>query len=125
MIELQSVGKRFGETWAVSDVSLGIPASIICALVGSSGSGKSTTLRLINRLISLDEGRVLLGGEDVESLDPVALRRRVGYVIQSVGLFPHWSVARNVETVPRLLAVGWDRAPHPEARRRTAQLGRA
>jgi osmoprotectant transport system ATP-binding protein len=106
MIELQSVGKRFGQTWAVHAVSLSVAAGTICALVGSSGSGKSTTLRLINRLIALDEGRILIGGEDVRGLDPVALRRRVGYVIQSVGLFPHWTVARNVETVPRLL--GWD-----------------
>ncbi|HEY8332635.1 MAG TPA: ABC transporter ATP-binding protein, partial [Tardiphaga sp.] len=78
----------------------------ICALVGPSGAGKSTALRLINRLIEPDSGRVLIKGEDVSTLPVVELRRRIGYVIQSVGLFPHWNVARNIATVPHLLR--WD-----------------
>ncbi|MBS7541047.1 ABC transporter ATP-binding protein [Ancylobacter lacus] len=107
MIELEHLSRRFGATSAVDDLSLTIPRGDICALIGPSGAGKSTALRLINRLIEPDGGRVLIGGEDAARLPVVALRRRLGYVIQSVGLFPHWTVARNIATVPRLL--GWER----------------
>jgi len=106
MIVLEHLTKQFGDTGAVEDVSLVIEKGEICALVGPSGAGKSTALRLINRLIEPDSGRVLINGEDVSTLPAVELRRRIGYVIQSVGLFPHWTVARNIATVPRLL--GWD-----------------
>jgi osmoprotectant transport system ATP-binding protein len=108
MIRLSHVGKSFAGHRAVDDVSFVVETGEVCALVGTSGSGKSTTLRLINRLISLDEGTIEIGGVDIASLDPVVLRRRLGYVIQSIGLFPHWTVARNVGTVPALL--GWPAA---------------
>ncbi|MBS7543269.1 ABC transporter ATP-binding protein [Ancylobacter oerskovii] len=105
MIVLDRLTKRFGTTLAVDNLSLTVPNGSICALVGASGCGKSTTLRLINRLSEPDGGHVLIDGTDAASLAPVALRRRIGYVIQSIGLFPHWSIARNIGTVPELL--GW------------------
>ena len=105
MIVLDRLTKHYGATTAVDQLSLTVPEGSICALVGASGCGKSTTLRLINRLIEPDGGRVLIEGTDVASLPPVALRRRIGYVIQSIGLFPHWNIARNIATVPELL--GW------------------
>jgi len=105
-ITLERVGKRYPDgTVAVEDLSLHIGAGEVVVLIGPSGCGKSTVLRMINRLIEPTSGRVLLGGEDVTTVDPVALRRRIGYVIQNVGLFPHQSVHANVGTVPRLL--GW------------------
>ncbi|UYF98452.1 MULTISPECIES: ABC transporter ATP-binding protein [unclassified Halomonas] len=103
MIELSHVSKRFGEATAVDDISLTVGQGKFCALVGTSGCGKSTTLRMINRLIPHSDGEITLNGEPLESFDPVKLRRRIGYVIQSTGLFPHWSVARNIGLVPRLL----------------------
>ena len=108
MIELLDVHKSFGATPAVAGVSLWIAPGTITALVGESGSGKSTLLRLINRLVECDRGRILLDGQDIRDGPPEALRRRIGYVIQSTGLFPHWTVARNVATVPALL--GWPAA---------------
>ncbi|MCC2308948.1 ABC transporter ATP-binding protein [Cellulomonas chengniuliangii] len=95
-------------TVAVDDLSFEVREHELLALVGPSGCGKSTTLRMTNRLVELSAGRILLHGEDVTQADTVALRRRIGYVIQHVGLFPHRTVAQNVATVPRLL--GWDRA---------------
>ncbi|MEO6031522.1 MAG: ABC transporter ATP-binding protein [Burkholderiaceae bacterium] len=108
MIELRQVCKKFGATRAVDDVSLRIEPGSITALIGVSGSGKSTLLRMINRLVECDSGQILLEGLDIRSIAPEALRRRMGYVIQSTGLFPHWTVARNVATVPVLL--GWPAA---------------
>jgi osmoprotectant transport system ATP-binding protein len=105
VITFVGISKWFGDTVAVDDVSLAIPEGRICALVGPSGAGKSTILRMTNRLIDLDQGTICIEGHDIAELAPVALRRRIGYVIQSVGLFPHWTVARNVATVPVLL--GW------------------
>ncbi len=103
MIELSHVSKRFGKETAVDDISLRVPKGKFCALVGTSGCGKSTTLRMINRLIEHSEGDIFLDGQAIEVYDPVKLRRRIGYVIQHTGLFPHWSVARNIGLVPRLL----------------------
>jgi osmoprotectant transport system ATP-binding protein len=109
MIRLEGVGKRYADgTVAVHDLDLDVPEGELVVLVGPSGCGKSTTLKMVNRLIEPTSGRILLQGEDVTRVDPVALRRRMGYVIQQVGLFPHQSVGANVATVPRLL--GWDRA---------------
>ena len=108
MIELRQVVKSFGATRAVDGVSLNIAPGSLTALIGASGSGKSTLLRLINRLIEADSGDILIDGADVRSGPPEALRRRIGYVIQSIGLFPHWTVARNIGAVPRLL--GWPAA---------------
>ena len=108
MIELRQVHKRFGATRALDGVSLRIEPGTITALIGPSGSGKSTLLRVLNRLVDCDAGQVLLDGQDIRIGPPEALRRRMGYVIQSVGLFPHWTVARNIATVPMLL--GWPAA---------------
>jgi osmoprotectant transport system ATP-binding protein len=110
-ITLDQVSKRFtgsdGETVAVNDLSIQIPAGQLVAFVGPSGCGKTTTLKMINRLIEPSSGRILLGEDDVTRVNPVQLRRRIGYVIQNVGLFPHQTVEANVATVPRLL--GWDK----------------
>jgi osmoprotectant transport system ATP-binding protein len=84
-------------------VSFEVPQGETLALVGRSGAGKSTALKLINRMLDPDRGRVLVGGHDVATSDPIALRRRTGYVLQDVGLFPHMTVARNVAVVPTLL----------------------
>jgi osmoprotectant transport system ATP-binding protein len=107
VIRLESVTKRYANgTVAVADLSLEIGAGEIAILVGPSGCGKTTVLRMINRLIEPTSGHIFLDGEDVTHGDPVALRRRIGYVIQQVGLFPHQTIERNIATVPRLL--GWD-----------------
>jgi osmoprotectant transport system ATP-binding protein len=94
-------------TQAVRAVDLEVPDGALMVLVGPSGCGKTTTMKMINRIIEPTTGRILLGGEDVTRVDPDQLRRRIGYVIQNVGLFPHQSVRANVATVPKLL--GWDR----------------
>src|SRR5260221_9966415 len=108
MIRLDAVSKRYGNgTVAVRELSLDIGAGDIAVLVGPSGCGKTTVLRMINRLIEPTGGRIFLDDEDVTTVDPIGLRRRIGYVIQQVGLFPHQTIANNVATVPRLL--GWNR----------------
>jgi osmoprotectant transport system ATP-binding protein len=103
MIELDAVTKRYDGRTVVHDLSLAVPAGEFCVLLGSSGCGKSTTLRMINRLIAADAGIIRVGGEDVVRLPGEVLRRRIGYAIQSIGLFPHWNVSDNIATVPRLL----------------------
>ena len=103
MIELDHVSKNYGARDSVSDVSFTVRQGAFCAIVGPSGSGKSTTLRMINRLIEPSTGTIRINGEDVAALPLEALRRRIGYAIQSVGLFPHWTIADNIATVPRLL----------------------
>lgn len=108
MIRFEGATKTYGSRRAVDAVSLEIRDGRFCVLLGRSGSGKSTLMRMVNRLVRPDGGRVMLDGRDVAAADPGALRRGIGYVIQSVGLFPHWRVAANVATVPRLL--GWDAA---------------
>jgi osmoprotectant transport system ATP-binding protein len=108
VIRLDDVTKEFGAgNVAVDHLTLEVDAGEICVLVGPSGCGKTTTMKMINRLIEPTSGRIFLEGRDVTHEDPVALRRRIGYVIQHVGLFPHQTIAHNVATVPRLL--GWDR----------------
>src|SRR5438067_12354263 len=92
-------GERSG-TVAVDDLSLAVAPGEVCVLVGPSGCGKTTTLRMVNRLIEPSAGEVLLDGENVARVDPVALRRRIGYVIQQIGLFPHRTIKENVATVP-------------------------
>jgi osmoprotectant transport system ATP-binding protein len=109
VIRLESVRKQYPSGLvAVDDLSLDVPDGEVCVLVGPSGCGKTTILRMINRLIEPTGGRILVDDEDVLKIDPVELRRRIGYVIQQVGLFPHQTVGTNIATVPRLL--GWDRA---------------
>src|SRR5688500_3909219 len=108
MIQLERVSKRYANGQvAVRELSLDVPEGEICVLVGPSGCGKTTTMRMINRLIEPTGGRIVIGGDDVMSVDPVELRRRIGYVIQQIGLFPHQTIEDNVGTVPRLL--GWDK----------------
>jgi osmoprotectant transport system ATP-binding protein len=107
-IKLDAIRKQYPDgTVAVDSLSLDLRAGELTVLIGPSGCGKSTVLRMINRLIEPTSGRILLDDEDVTRADPVALRRRIGYVIQNVGLFPHQTVRANVGTVPRLL--GWPR----------------
>jgi len=108
VIRLEGVTKRYADgTVAVDNLTLEIATGETCVLVGPSGCGKTTTMKMINRLVEPTTGRIFLDDEDVTTVDPVQLRRRMGYVIQQVGLFPHQTVATNVATVPRLL--GWDR----------------
>ncbi|ROS77029.1 ABC transporter ATP-binding protein [Cellulomonas sp. PhB143] len=108
VIEFDAVRKVYADgTVAVHELSLEVREHELLALVGASGCGKSTTLRMANRLVEPSGGRILLEGTDVTGADPVALRRRIGYVIQNVGLFPHRTVGQNVGTVPALL--GWDK----------------
>lgn len=108
MIEIDGVSRRFGDTLAVDGVSLRVEPGTITVLVGTSGSGKSTLLRMINRLIPPTSGTIRIDGHDTATVQGEALRRGIGYAIQGHGLFPHWTVARNIATVPNLL--GWDRA---------------
>src|ERR1700694_6012474 len=96
-------GSGAARVLAVDDVSLDVAAGEFLAIVGGSGSGKTTLLRLANRLIDADSGTVTVEGEDVRSVDPVRLRRRIGYVLQRGGLFPHMSVADNIGITPKLL----------------------
>ncbi|MBF8221528.1 ABC transporter ATP-binding protein [Halomonas sp. 328] len=107
-IALKGVTKRFGAETAVDAISLNIAAGEFCVLVGTSGCGKSTTLRMINRLIEHSDGEIHIDGQPIREIDPQRLRRRIGYAIQSTGLFPHWTVARNIALVPGLLK--WPRA---------------
>ena len=106
MIEVQELTRRYGDRLAVDGVSFRVEAGELLALVGASGSGKTTTLKMINRLVTPSFGRVLVEGEDAAGLDSHRLRRRIGYVFQGVGLFPHMSVGENV-AVPLRLA-GWE-----------------
>ena len=117
MIEFRHVSKRFGDQVAVDDFSLVIPARQVTVLVGSSGSGKTTLLRMINRMVDPTSGTVLIDGEDVAAVAPVALRRRIGYVMQSSGLLPHRRVIDNIATVPRLIGV-----PKAQAHARALEL---
>lgn len=108
MIEVENLTRRFGTTAAVDALNFRVAGGEVLALVGTSGCGKSTTLRMINRLIDPTEGTVWIDGRDTMDRPVEELRLGIGYVIQGVGLFPHWTVARNIATVPRLL--GWDDA---------------
>jgi osmoprotectant transport system ATP-binding protein len=102
---------------AVDDLTLTIPAGEICVLVGPSGGGKTTAMKMVNRLIDMTSGDILIGGRSIRTFEPTELRRQIGYVIQQTGLFPHMTVADNVGTVPRLL--GW---PKERIRERADEL---
>ena len=108
MINFDQVSKLFQGKAAVDDLSLNIAAGEFTVLIGTSGSGKSTTLKMINRLIEHDKGKIYFAGEEIHKFKPQDLRRRMGYAIQSIGLFPHWTVEENIATVPQLLK--WPRA---------------
>ncbi|MFL6054333.1 MAG: ABC transporter ATP-binding protein [Actinoallomurus sp.] len=118
-IELDGLTKRYPgqDAPAVDNVTMVIPDGELVAFIGPSGCGKTTTMKMINRLIEPTSGSVRIGGEDVLRLPPDRLRRRIGYVIQQIGLFPHLTVAENVALVPRLL--GW---PKPRTRERVEEL---
>ncbi|MET8679278.1 betaine/proline/choline family ABC transporter ATP-binding protein [Streptomyces sp. NPDC004647] len=118
MIRFEHVTKRYADgTTAVDDLSFEVAEGELVTLVGPSGCGKTTTMKMVNRLIEPTSGRILLDGEDISAIDPVKLRRRIGYVIQQVGLFPHKTVLENTATVPHLL--GWQRK---KGRDRAAEL---
>ncbi|MFF4328285.1 ABC transporter ATP-binding protein [Streptomyces sp. NPDC001591] len=118
MIRFEHVTKRYPEgTTAVEDLSFEVAEGELVTLVGPSGCGKTTTMKMVNRLIEPTSGRILLDGEDVAAADPVELRRRIGYVIQQVGLFPHKTVLENTATVPQLTGT-----PKAKARARAAEL---
>lgn len=106
MIRFSGVSKAYGSLSVIEGLDLEIARGEFCVLIGASGSGKSTVLKLINRLEEHDSGEIRFAGEEIRSFRPEVIRRRMGYAIQSIGLFPHWTIEDNVATVPRLL--GWD-----------------
>jgi len=106
LIELEDLSKSFGEVVAVNGVSLRVEAGELMVLLGGSGSGKTTTLKMVNRLIEPSAGSVRIGERDTREFEPHALRRQIGYCFQQVGLFPHLNVAENVAITPSLL--GWE-----------------
>src|SRR6202165_3883147 len=112
MIRLQGLSRRYltarGTVTAVDDVTLEVTDGETCVLLGPSGCGKTTTLRMINRLVLPSSGKIFIAGRDTDGVDPVALRRGIGYVIQQIGLFPNMTVAENIGGVARLL--GWHTA---------------
>ncbi|MFZ4286190.1 ABC transporter ATP-binding protein [Variovorax sp. HJSM1_2] len=119
MIHIEGLTKQFpgAQRPAVDGLSLTIPEGELCVLIGSSGCGKTTTMRMINRMIEPDAGLIEVAGRNVREQDAVALRRNIGYVIQQTGLFPHFTIAENIATVPRLL--GW---PEPRIQARVDEL---
>ncbi|MER5732956.1 ATP-binding cassette domain-containing protein [Streptomyces sp. NPDC002138] len=118
MIRFEHVTKRYPDgTTAVEGLSFEVAEGELVTLVGPSGCGKTTTMKMVNRLIEPTGGRILLNGEDIAAADPVELRRRIGYVIQQVGLFPHKTVLENTATVPQLIGT-----PKAKARARAAEL---
>jgi osmoprotectant transport system ATP-binding protein len=109
MIEFRQVGKTYpgSDNPVVKDLSFEVPEGEICVLVGPSGCGKTTTMRMVNRLIEITEGEILINGEPNTAMSGTQLRRKIGYAIQQIGLFPHRTIADNIGTVPHLL--GWDK----------------
>ncbi|MBN2402749.1 MAG: ATP-binding cassette domain-containing protein [Spirochaetes bacterium] len=107
MIKIKNVTKRYNENnTAVKNISLNINEGEIVVLLGKSGCGKTTTLKMINRLIEYDSGKIYIKNKEINDLDPIILRRSIGYVIQSIGLFPHMTIEKNISVVPGLL--NWD-----------------
>jgi len=105
MIALENVSKSYPNSTGpvVKDLCLNVAPESLLVLLGESGCGKTTTLKMINRLVETSSGRITLAGEDIHALDPIDLRRRIGYAFQGIGLFPHMTVARNIAVVPELL----------------------
>lgn len=117
MIRLEDLTKKFGSVTAADRISLEVATGEICILLGPSGCGKTTTLKMVNRLIEKTSGKIIVGGRDTDTMDPVEVRRGMGYVIQQIGLFPNMTVEENICVIPRLLK--WDDA---KAKRRAAEL---
>jgi osmoprotectant transport system ATP-binding protein len=117
MIRLEDLTKKFGSVIAADEISMEIPTGEICILLGPSGCGKTTTLKMVNRLIEKTSGKIIVDGCDTDRMDPVEVRRGMGYVIQQIGLFPNMTVEENICVIPRLLK--WDDA---KAKRRAAEL---
>ena len=116
-IEFSQVTKRYGANTVVNNLTLSIPAGETTVFVGSSGCGKTTTLRMINRMVEPQEGTITIGGQNIADQDPYKLRRSIGYVMQSGGLLPHRTVLENVMTVPLL-----NGTPKPQAKERALDL---
>jgi osmoprotectant transport system ATP-binding protein len=106
MIQLKEISKKFGDTQAVNKISFKVQEKETLVLLGTSGCGKTTTLKMINRLIEPDAGQVFIDGKDITDQDPNVLRTGIGYVMQNIGLFPHYTVAENIAVVPKLLKWG-------------------
>ena len=117
MIEFDHITKRYKGTEVLRDVTLTIPAGETVCLIGESGSGKTTLLKMINRLIQPSSGEIRIDGENIAKKDVLALRRNIGYVIQQTGLFPHMTIAENIEVIPRALKM-----PVEQIKDRTAHL---
>ncbi len=109
MIDLEAVYKRYGEQAVLRGINLSVAAGELVVLIGPSGCGKSTLLRLINRMTDISEGIIRVAGQDIMQRDAVDLRRSIGYVIQSIGLFPHMTIAENIEVVPSILGDAKDK----------------
>ncbi|WP_426329814.1 ABC transporter ATP-binding protein [Pedobacter sp. R-06] len=107
MIQLKEISKKFGDTLAVNNASFRVEEKETLVLLGTSGCGKTTTLKMINRLIEPDAGQVFINGENITNQDPDILRTGIGYVMQNIGLFPHYTIAENIAVVPKLLK--WDK----------------
>lgn len=107
MIQFEHVSKVYGDKTVVNDINLTIENGEFITILGTSGSGKTTMLKMINKLIEPTSGTILFAGQDIKQVDSVSLRRQIGYVVQQIGLFPHMTVAENIATVPKLL--GWDK----------------
>ena len=103
MIKFENVHKRYGNVKVIDNLNLEIKQGKFVVLIGPSGCGKTTTLKMINRLIKPNSGKIFINGEDISKVNPVALRRTIGYVIQQIGLFPNMTVEQNISVVPKLL----------------------
>ena len=109
MIQFEHVSKSYGKNHILKNMNFTIPDGKFVVLIGKSGCGKTTTLKMINRLITPTSGRVLIDGQDISQMNPSDLRRHIGYVIQQIGLFPNMTIEQNVSVVPRLLKYDKDK----------------
>lgn len=117
MIEFKNIKKKYKKNTVIENFNLTIEKGKLVVLIGASGSGKTTLLKMINRLIPISDGQILINGQDIYKMDPIELRRRIGYVIQQTGLFPHMTVKENIEVIPRLIGM-----PNDEIEAKTIEL---